>query len=171
MTNTYKVIIVDPMEYSLNEGDNQYDLYALWEKGELPHGVWYEEWTVPDEQEWDSHPSLATHHLCQHNCYLVDWSELQELWNVKPKSWWIAKRDLLHAVEVAQTQLADLAAVHMDEVARVLSPDEEGFDQEEYDEYIQGRCGRITDTMVTSFALSKVNTVIKDIQGDEITVD
>ena len=130
-----------------------------------------ETWLVPDDKPWDSHPAHQAHFLCGHKPYLVEWDELQEPWNVKPKSWWKAKQDLLHAVEVAQVQLADLAATHMNEVAKILYPDEEGFDQEEYDEYIQGHCGRITDTMVTSFALSKVNTVIKDIQGDEITID
>lgn len=166
MTNTYKVIIIDPSEYTLEEGDNQYDLYALWEKGELPHGVWYEEWTVPDGQEWDSHPSLATHHLCKHNCYLVDWEELQEPWNVKPKKWWTAKRDLLHAIKVAQSKLDNLATIHMNEVVEVL-----GLEHENFDEYVQGHTGRIADCMVTGFILSKVNTVISDIQGDEITVD
>lgn len=171
MTNTYRVIIVDPSEHSLKEGENQYDLYALWEKCKLPYGVWLEHWTVPDGQEWNTHPAKSAHELCKHNCYLVEWDELQEPWNVKTKSWWTAKRHLLHAIEVAQSQLADLASVHIDEVAKVLYPDEEGFDQEEYDEYMQGHQGRITDTMVTNFALQKVNITIHDIQGDEIIVD
>lgn len=166
MTNTYKVIIIDPMEHSMKEGENQYDLYALWEKCKLPYGVWLEHWTVPDGQEWNTHPAKSAHELCKHNCYLVDWAELQEPWNVKPKSWWTAKRDLLHAIEVAQAKLESMAIMLMNEVVDVL-----GLDHEDVDEYMQGHTGRITDTMTTSYILSKVNTVITDIQGDEIVVD
>lgn len=166
MTNTYKVIIIDPSEYTLSHGNNQYDLYKLWETGTLPHGVWYEEWTVPDGMEWDSHPSLATHHLCLHNCYLVDWAELQEPWNVKTKKWWKDKEFLLHSIEEAQAKLELLAEKHMDEVVEVL-----GIDAEDFAEYKGNNMERTTDSMLTGFILHHVNAVITDIQGDEIIVD
>lgn len=167
MTNTYRVIIIDPMEHPLKEGENQYDLYALWEKCKLPYGVWLEHWTVPDGQEWNTHPAKSAHELCKHECLLVEWDEIQEPWNVKPKSWWKDKEFLLHTIEEAQVKLEALAEKHMDEVTEVLGLE----DGEDFAEYVQGCEGRITDAMVTGFILGKVNTVITDIQGDEIVVD
>lgn len=167
MTNTYRVIIIDPSEHSLKEGENQYDLYSLWEKCKLPYGVWLEHWTVPDGQEWNTHPAKSAHELCKHECLLVEWDELQEPWNVKPKSWWKDKEFLLHTIEEAQVKLETLAEKHMDEVVEVLGLE----DGEDFAEYVQGCEGRITDAMVTGFILGKVNTVISDIQGDEIIVD
>lgn len=165
MTNTYKVIIIDSSEYS---GDNdQYALYKEWENGTLPHGVWLEEWIVPNGEPWDSHPAFQAHFLCKHNCYLVEWSELDELCNIKVKKWWMDKEFLLHSIEEAQVKLEALAEKHMDEVVEVLGLE----DGEDFTEYVQGCEGRITDAMVTGFILGKVNTIISDIQGDEIVVD
>ena len=165
MTDNYKVIIIDPSEH-LGHND-QYEMHQLWELGELPDGVWMEDWIVPDGHPWDSHPAWQAHFLCQHKTYLVDWSEIEEPWNLKSLKWWKDKEFLLHSIEEAQVKLKILAEKHIDEVVEVLGMD----DGEDFAEYIQGHEGRITDAMVTGFILNRVNTTIKDIRGDEIVVD
>lgn len=166
MTDNYKVIIIDAPEYSGSL--DEYELFQMWvEGGTLPDGTWMEDWVVPDGHPWDSHPAHQSHHLCKHSCYLIEWSEIGELWNLKCLKWWKDKEFLLHSIEEAQVKLEILAERHINEVIEVLGMD----DGEDFAEYIQGHEGRITDTMVTSFILSKVNTTIKDIRGNEIVVD
>lgn len=166
MTNTYRVIIIDPMEHPLKDGEDQYDLYALWEKCKLPYGVWLEHWTVPDGQEWNTHPAKSAHELCKHECLLVEWDELQEPWNVKPKSWWRAKLNLLCMIETFQNRLEVMAQAQCQEVIEVL-----GLDGTDFDKYQQEHDKCIIDPALTGFIVNKVAVVITDIQGDEIVVD
>ncbi len=134
MADRYHVIIVSEpfsMEDYKKKGKNEYDLYEIWESTDpnqqLPSGVWFEEWYVPEGESWDSHPRHNMNELVDHEIFLIDWEEIGASHMIKDDKWWKEKIEMMGAAKEAMMATYPVAERIIDEVQSILDPENESI--------------------------------------------